>query len=530
MKWNNAKLIFAFLLFISCSNKSSIKNDLEKDSSNEDIPRENSIAGNFSNQQSIKFDKENITAFFAKYSELKPIKKELDSFYLNRQYVVAWFEDKGLIEQADNLYNHIQNISSEGVKEKLPYQDEFTSMMREDNTDSLNINTEIMLTAQYFVYAKNVWAGMSEKKIKSANWYVPRKKISYSLLLDSFVNGKDVLKSPPVYRQYALLKNQLKKYQDIKKAGGLPAINNIKKSLKKGDSSVTVIVFKKWLSITGDMPQNTANSIFDDNLETAIKKIQQRFGLKVNGTINTSLIKEMNIPIEARMQQIIVNMERSRWIPVTVSTDYLIVNIPEFKLYAYEHDSLLWSMDAVVGKPLHKTVVFSGKIKYVVFSPYWNVPNSILQHEVLPGIRRDKNYLEKQHMEWVDGKVRQKSGPNNALGLVKFLFPNSYDIYLHDTPSKSLFDENSRAFSHGCIRLSDAEKLANYLLKSDTSWSSQKINTAMHLGKEQTVTVKKSETVFIVYFTAWVDAQGQLNFRKDLYERDKRLAAMLLEN
>lgn len=530
MKWHNSKLIFSLLICFSCNNENNKNSDLLKDSSNEEISKENNIAGNFSNQQTIKFEKEKITSFFIKYSELKPIKRELDSFYLNRHYVVAWFEDKGLIEQADNLYNHIQNISSEGVKEKLPYQDEFTSMMREENTDSLNLNTEIMLTAQYFMYAKNVWAGMSEKKIKSTNWYVPRKKISYPLLLDSFVNGKDVLKSPPVYRQYSLLKNQLKKYQDIKKAGGFPAINNIKKNLKKGDSSVAIIMFKKWLFIAGDLPQNTANSVFDDNLETAIKKIQQRFGLKVSGTINTSLIQEMNIPIEARMQQIIVNMERSRWIPVTVSIDYLIVNIPEFKLYAYEHDSLLWSMDAVVGKPLHKTVVFSGKIKYVVFSPYWNVPNSILQHEVLPGIRRDRKYLEKQHMEWIDGKVRQKSGPNNALGLVKFLFPNSYDIYLHDTPSKSLFDENSRAFSHGCIRLSDAEKLANYLLKNDTAWSPKKINTAMHLGKEQTVSVKKSETVFIVYFTAWVDEQGQLNFRKDLYERDKRLAAMLLEN
>lgn len=175
-----------------------------------------------------------------------------------------------------------------------------------------------------------------------------------------------------------------------------------------------------------------------------------------------------------------------------------------------------------------QTVVFSGRIKYVVFSPFWNVPTSILQHEILPGIRRDRNYLARNHMEWSNATVRQKSGPDNALGLVKFLFPNSYNIYLHDTPSKSLFSESTRAFSHGCIRLSDAEKLANYLLKNDTSWSAQKINEAMHLGEEKFVKVKKSETVFIVYFTTWVDSEGQLNFRKDLYNRDKRLAAILL--
>jgi len=529
MKYINSQIIFVLLLCISCNNNSKKNNDSKKDSTDEAILRENSIAGNFSSQQTIKFDVENINTFFSKYSQLKSIKKELDSFYQNRQYVFAWFEDKGLIEQADNLYNHIQNINIEGVKDKLPYQDEFTAMMSGDS-DSLDVNTEIMLTAQYFVYAKNVWAGMGENKTKNINWYLPRKKISYSLLLDSLIDGKDILKSPPVYRQYSLLKNQLKKYQGIKNAGGLPVIDNIKKNLKKGDSSGVVVSVKKWLFIAGDLPQNTGNFVFDDNLETAVKKMQQRFGLKVTGIINTSLIKEMNVPIEARMQQITVNMERSRWLPVTVSTDYLVVNIPEFKLHAYENDSLLWSMDAVVGKPIHKTVIFSGKIKYVVFSPYWNVPNSILQKEILPGINRNKNYLVKQNMEWVDGRVRQKPGPNNSLGLVKFLFPNSYDIYLHDSPAKSLFNESSRAFSHGCIRLSDAEKMANYLLKNDTAWTAQKINTAMHLGKEETVTVKKLETVFIVYFTAWVDSQGQLNFRKDLYERDKRLAAMLLEN
>lgn len=530
MKYFNSKLLFILLLFIACNNKTEKSNDSLKDSSDEAMLRENSIAGNFSNQQTIKFDPANITTFFSKFAELKSIKKELDSFYQNRQFVYAWYEDNGLIEQADNLYDHIQNITSEGVKDKLPYQDEFHTMMSDENKDSLKIDTEIMLTAQYFVYAKNVWAGMSEKKTTSINWYVPRKKISYSLLLDSLIEGKDILKSPPVYRQYSLLKKELKKFNAIKQAGGFPVIADVKKNPKKGDSSAIIGTIKKWLFVAGDLSQNTTNNIFDDNLEAAVKKMQQRFGLKIDGLIGKSMINEMNVPLNTRIQQIVVNMERSRWLPVKVTSDYLVVNIPEFKLHAYEHDSLIWSMDAVLGKPLHKTAIFSGKIKYVVFSPYWNVPSSILEKEVLPSIRRNKNYLEKQNMEWVDGKVRQKPGPTNSLGLVKFLFPNSFDIYLHDSPAKSLFNESSRAFSHGCIRLSDAEKMANYLLKNDTAWSAQKINTAMHLGIEKTVTVKKAETVFIVYFTAWIDAQGQLNFRKDLYDRDKRLAKMLLEN
>lgn len=530
MKRLNLKLSFVLLLCISCNPNNGQNKHSPKDSAVAVTPNTNGFAGNFSNQQTIKFDAEKITAFFAKYPQLIDIKIELDSFYHNRQYASAWFDEKGMIEQAANLYNHIQHISSEGVTDKPPCQTEFASMIDADNADSLNVNTEIMLTAQYFEYAKNVWAGLNEKETQSLNWYLPRKKISYTLLLDSFINGKDVLNSPPVYRQYSLLKNELKKYQGIKQAGGFPVIAAIKKSLKKGDSSSTIVAIGKWLFVAGDLPVTSSNSLFDDKLEAGVKKFQQRVGLKAEGLISPALIKEMNVPIETRMQQIMVNMERSRWVPVTVSTDYLVLNIPEFKLHAYEHNNLLWSMDAVVGKPVHKTVIFSGKIKYVVFSPYWDVPNSILQHEILPGIRRNKNYLGRQHMEWHDGKVRQTSGPDNALGLVKFLFPNSYNIYLHDTPAKSLFSENTRAFSHGCIRLSDAEKLANYLLKNDPAWTAQKINAAMHLGKEEFVAVKKSETVFIVYFTAWEDADGQLNFRKDLYERDKRLAAMILEN
>ncbi len=521
------KLLLLLILSVSCKHNCGQNNHLQKDNV---TAAAISIAGNFSNQQKIKFDSVKLGDFMVKYPLLISFKNELDSFYFKRQYAYAWFDDKGLIEQAANLYNHIQNITGEGLKNKLPYQTEFTLMMGNDYGDSINVNTEIMLTAQYFAYAKNVWNGLSEKKIESNNWYIPRKKISYAVLLDSLLDGKDLLNSPPVYRQYSLLKNQLKKYEDIRKAGGFHVIDDVKKSLKKGDSSVTITGIKKWLYISGDLAVNDTSSIFDEGLEAAVKKMQQRFGLTIDGVIGKALMKELNVPIETRMQQIMVNMERSRWVPVSVATDYLVVNIPEFKLHAYEKDSLLWSMDAVVGKPIHNTVIFSGKIKYVVFSPYWNVPPSILKNEILPAIRRNRNYLASHHMEWSNGQVRQKSGPDNALGFVKFLFPNSYNIYLHDTPSKSLFSESSRAFSHGCIRISDAEKLANYLLINDTAWTPEKIYRAMHLGKEEFVTLKKSETVFIVYFTAWVDSGGQLNFRKDLYNRDNRFAAMIFEN
>ncbi|WP_345949350.1 L,D-transpeptidase family protein [Mucilaginibacter sp. PAMB04274] len=243
----------------------------------------------------------------------------------------------------------------------------------------------------------------------------------------------------------------------------------------------------------------------------------------------------MNIPLNKRIEQLMINMERCRWLPSGLDGDYLGVNVPEFKLHVYHADSLLWSCNVVVGQTVHQTTLFYGEVKYVVFSPYWNIPPGILKNEVIPGMKADENYLSKHNME-VTGyqsgvpAVRQRPGPANSLGLVKFLFPNNYNIYLHDTPSKSLFGENSRAFSHGCIRVGEPARLANFLLKNDPAWNESKIDRAMHAGKEQYVTLNTKIPVFITYLTAFVDRQGKLNFRDDIYRLDGKLTKMLLGN
>lgn len=477
------------------------------------------------------FDANQIDSFIKKYPVLFPFKKQLDSFYYKRQYAFIWFTGKGLTQQAASLYQHIENITSEGLPDNMPYKNQFTFLMKNNGRDSTNnpsVFTELMLTTQYFIYAKNVWMGIGQKETKNAKWYLPRNKVFYMQLLDSLISGKDILDAAPVYRQYSLLKNYLKKYRDLSTTEGFPIIKADKKSYKKGDTSATIIAIRKWLFTAGDLSVDNNSNVVDDTLEAAVKNFQQRFGEKENGIITTSFIHEMNVPIRSRIQQIIVNMERSRWVPVNTATNYAVINIPEYRLHVYENNNLLWSMDVVVGKPAHETVIFSGNILYVVFSPYWNVPSSILRKEVLPGIKKNANYLAKNNMEWHGNSVRQKPGPDNSLGLVKFLFPNSYNIYLHDTPAKSLFGESSRAFSHGCIRLAQAEKFADYLLRNNASWTPATIDSAMHSGKEQYVTLKDPEPVFIAYFTSWVDRQGRLNFRKDTYGRDRPLASTLL--
>jgi murein L,D-transpeptidase YcbB/YkuD len=189
----------------------------------------------------------------------------------------------------------------------------------------------------------------------------------------------------------------------------------------------------------------------------------------------------------------------------------------------------------IVGTAANSTVIFNGNLKYVVFSPYWNVPESIVKKEIIPSIKRNANYIAKNNME-ITGysggvpNVRQKPGPANSLGLVKFLFPNNYNIYFHDTPNRDLFTQANRSFSHGCIRLGEPKKFAEYMLRNDSTWTSDAIEKAMHLAKEKWVTVKKSVPVFIVYFTAWVDKDGLLNFRKDIYGHDEKMGEKLFAN
>ena len=239
----------------------------------------------------------------------------------------------------------------------------------------------------------------------------------------------------------------------------------------------------------------------------------------------------MNVPISDRIKTIMVNMERCRWIStdLTKSKELIVVNIPSYRLTYFKEGKATLVSNVVVGTALNKTVIFSGMMSYIVFSPYWNVPTSIKNKEILPAIKKNKNYLAKHNMEWKGSNIRQKPGPNNSLGLVKFLFPNSNNIYLHDTPAKSLFSQEKRAFSHGCIRVEKPKELANLILQDDPSWTPEKIDAAMNGGKEKWYTLKNKIPVYIGYFTAWVDDEGVINFYKDIYDRDNALAMLLLE-
>jgi murein L,D-transpeptidase YcbB/YkuD len=331
------------------------------------------------------------------------------------------------------------------------------------------------------------------------------------------------------FRQYALLQKQLQKYKQLEANSKWDSILISEKDMKKNDSSNGISTIRNRLFLLGDLTTDSRTNILDDSLISGLRRFQARNGLNADGRIGKAVLQALNKPLEQCIQSIVINMERTRWVPADLSKRYLIINIPAFELYAFDQDTMSFTMNVVVGKDVNKTTIFSGDIKYIVFSPYWNVPSSILKSEILPAIKRNPNYLKKNNMEWNGNAVRQKPGPKNSLGLVKFLFPNSHNIYLHDTPAKSLFDANSRAFSHGCIRVARPTELAEYLLDYDSTWTRDKIYKAMHAGKEKYVTIKDPVPVYIAYLTAWVGNHGELNFRRDIYNRDPALEAMLMK-
>lgn len=326
--------------------------------------------------------------------------------------------------------------------------------------------------------------------------------------------------------QYRLLRSELNKYEQIARQGGWNKIVLDKKYYIRGESGNTIVQVKRRLAITDDFTSEDESPMFTEALAESVLQVRKRFGLPSTSSIDAALVKALNVPVEKRLAQLEANAARIERMNLSSSGTHLVANIPEYKLHVYENGKEVFNMDIVVGKPSSKTVAFDATMTQVVFSPYWYVPSSIVRNEILPAARRNRNYLRNNRYEVVGRSgglpaIRQKPGASNSLGKVKFLFPNSYNIYFHDTPAKSLFKMDKRAYSHGCVRLAEPAKLAEYLLRNDPSWTPEKIHKAMESGREQAVKLSAGVPVSIVYFTAWVDEDGALNFRDDVYGKDK---------
>jgi murein L,D-transpeptidase YcbB/YkuD len=462
------------------------------------------------------------------------VSRRMHSFYNTRNYQFAWFSSNGLTEQAFGFWS-LKNYTGDTSAKFKGLRRTMDDLMGDDSLlinsyDKAAINTELLLTENFISFIRSNFEKGYVKR-KEMERFIPFKKEDPLYLSDSLLNKKhkDEKYFSDINEAYKLLAEQLKKYADIAKTGGWPSIPADAKNFKPGKASPEIMMIKKFLQITGDLPQHDTTNIYNENMVSGIKNFESRFGYTQDGKLSASLIKEMNVPAIDRVKQILINMNRMRWMPQEPGGQLIVVNIPEFILHVYNGKNKVFDMNVVVGKEGHSTTIFSDKLTTIVFSPYWNIPTSIVEKEIVPAMATNPDYLESHNME-ITGEsnglpvIRQKPGGDNSLGKVKFLFPNSFNIYFHDTPAKGLFSKNVRAYSHGCIRLSEPEKLADYLLKDNPKWTEEKINEAMNSGDEKFVALKTPVPVFITYYTAWVNEKGKLNFRNDIYGHDADIA------
>ncbi len=500
--------------------------------------------------ESLLTDSISITTLLHKNQTLKNNLTEVLQFYKNRNYKMAWFTPNGLSLNAVTFYNQLQNYKYDFADNSLE-NEQLNQFFSNPNQSKLNHNTtlqlDVLLTATYFKYAHKAYSGIKTSP-KNLDWYIPRSKKKLEQTLTHLLASESA--DEPLSVFYTQLKKKLRIYRIIQQKGGFPIIKTPNKTLNINDVSSSIAQVKQHLFLTSDLAVNDTTSVFTVALQKAIKNYQKRMGIEPNGQLNQATITELNRTIEYRIKQIIINMERLRWMPVTMETNYLWVNIPEFKLQIIENQKSVWSTNVVVGKSVNQTIIFKGKVSQIVLNPYWNIPTSIIEKEILPKIKENISYLDNHQMEIYDGKhilnakdinwdnyekgvpftIRQKPGAHNALGKMKFLFPNNYDIYLHDTPTKYLFEESNRAFSHGCIRVENPKKLAIYILKNNPLWNVSKIDSVLQTNHNKSISIQPKIPVYIVYFTTWVDANNQLNFRNDVYNLDQKLSAEIFED
>ena len=492
------------------------------------IDSSNALNPNFSDSASMEnyISEKNLSVSVA---------QSLRNFYNARNFQLAWYNDSGFTEHTRLFWNQYDYELAHNENFNRDFYDKFKELSSLEDSilvkdpDSTRFNNEMALTVQYIHFLSDMYGNdhLNEKMLQR---FVPFKKSDPVQVADSLLAAQLAIDSGenkmPGNRMYRQLMKKLRVYDSLAYAGGYEPLS-ISGTLKKGATGASVLALKKRMAATGDYPSGDSSNVFNDSLDQYVRNYQSRMGDKVDGIVGRKMIEDLNVPIRDRIELLLINMNRMLWMPERPRGRMLEVNIPAFELVAREDTATPLRMNVVVGSEAYRTKVFNGDISKIVFAPYWNIPKSIVMREILPKMKRDKNYLTRNNMEIVQQGdtpiIRQKPGPDNSLGTVKFLFPNTFDIYLHDSPAKEAFTADNRAVSHGCIRVKEPVALANYVLEGQSGWDSTKIEAAMNESNEKPVDVEDRLPVFITYYTAWVDDQDGLHFRNDIYGHDKLL-------
>ena len=445
--------------------------------------------------------------------------EEMRHFYQKRQYQPAWSTVDGPGPHGEELVRVIGSLSAEGL-DPAQYQGERLASLLKAAKEEKSLESpeaqrrladlDVELTYIYLTLAANESVGRVQPETLRIQWDSQPRNVDLDARLEKALQAKDDLGASlrslaPPSPAYARLRDALARYRQIAANGGWPAV-------AEGNAAA----LQARLAASGD---------------PSVAHFQKRHGLEPTGKLDEETLAELNVPVGERIRQIELNLERWRWLPSSLGDRYIYVNVPEFRMELVDHGRKAIDMAVVVGKQQSQTPVFSDRMTYLELNPEWNIPTSIAEEEILPKLASDPGYLASHNMEFVDtgGKprIRQLPGPDNPLGQIKFMFPNDYDVYLHDSPADHLFSRTERDFSHGCIRLERPVQLAEYLLKDDPDWRGGRIREAIVSGEQKSVKLPQPIPVHILYFTAWVEEDGTLQFRKDLYGHDARLAAAL---
>lgn len=453
----------------------------------------------------------------------------LQQFYSKRQYQPLWTSGFRLNPAGESVMRVLSGAAEEGLNpEDYLVAPIAARSAKNDSTAAAELDVLVSLAVVRYAQAVG-WGVTIPSEVDRDNFY-DRRTFDPAAVLQQVAEARDPAATLRAFEPqtfvYRELKQALAELRAIQ-ARGVWKTMSTGPTLKMGDSGPRVVELRSELIARGDLAAGAAESMtFDADLAAAVKRFQYRHGLTGDSVCGPAVIAEINVPVTTRIQQVRLAMERLRWLPPISSGRRIAVNIADFRAYVFDGDSITFETAAVVGKRYHETPMFTASMTYVVINPYWNVPASITRAEIMPKIKADPQYLTKNHMEMNGNVVRQLPGPWNSLGRFKFMFPNPHNIYLHDTPSRTLFSLADRAFSHGCVRLQKPAELAALLLK-EQGWTPERIQATVATGQQTVVTLDQPIPVTISYATAFRTPDGLLHYTRDVYGRDAKLVAAL---
>jgi murein L,D-transpeptidase YcbB/YkuD len=474
----------------------------------------------------------------------------LPHFYEMRDFMPAWTQT----DDIDNFLRAAEEAYRDGLDPEDYHLSEIGRIAADVRAAAAPANEaiadlEMLLTDGFFRLVYHIEFGKVDPVRLDPSWNIykdfgdedPARWLESALGSPSVFEFIESKKSQ--HPLYSCLKATLEKYRRIGEEGGWEPVP-AGETLKKGMEDDRVVALRERLSIVGDLPDTVSTTLarFDEDVERAVMRFQERHGLDADGAVGARTLEAMNVPVQRRIDQLRVNLERGRWVLQDMTDTFVLVNIAGFRVYYVRENKFDWSTRAQVGSTYRQTPVFRSQMEYLVFNPTWTVPPTILVKDVLPAIKKDMGYLTEKNMVVLDRSgrkvdpgavdwprfsgsdfpyvIRQEPGPGNALGQVKFIFPNEHFVFLHDTPSKSLFNKSERTFSSGCIRVENPIELARLLLDSQNGWDAAKFEQVIVGGKTQTVYLSRPLPTLLLYWTAFATLDGNCNFRNDVYGRD----------